>query len=693
MSADVAARLRMLAQDHHDGRLDLAAYRALRAPLLDSLVLNTALVASAMEITQPRAAVRATIEDATTRPGKPNASGAAATSGATASSGSWPVAAPGAQNDSAPAGVQNVGATGGAPSGGASAGAWSGGALAGARNGDASGAWIGSDSPGGQNGGTGAGPHVGSGASSAQNGGTARDARADSGASKRPSLGIVAIGVVLVAVAAIAFWMWRGSSPGGADAGPVQAGAADHVHDLIAPFIDRGDWSDGRLTSLNASLLELGGAQIATVTRETWFQRFVDELRRRLKEQQALAATPLTVDTSPLAALAVTVGIDLNSPDAAIHIATLPPPPTAAEPSTAARAAEKRAKSAARHAGDGIEASTGGHHGALGTHSAGSAGADAAAGADGDLGAGGAGASDTSANGTGGARGGAGTSSDTSANRPRGGGSTTAMGSVPGSSIRSGIADGGENACRAELIGSRRPLCHDTLPAGNEAPLLALVPAGGFAMGGTLAAEERPVHRVTIREPFAISVYEVSQGEFKQFCEQTNRTCAQQPWSGDDYPVVNVSWDDAHAYTEWLTSVTHHRYSLPTEAQWEYAARAGQTGLFPGGDALSPTDAHYSMVAKQTTAARRAEKYKANAFRLVHVVGNVREWVEDGWSPNFSSAPADGSAVKVAQASTRVARGGSYTDGAARLRLSMREALPAGTRDTTTGFRIVRELP
>src|SRR5262245_1268789 len=77
MSADVAARLRMLAQDHHDGRLDLAAYRALRAPLLDSLVLNTAIVASAMEITQPRAAVRPSIEDATTRPGKPNAANAA----------------------------------------------------------------------------------------------------------------------------------------------------------------------------------------------------------------------------------------------------------------------------------------------------------------------------------------------------------------------------------------------------------------------------------------------------------------------------------------------------------------------------------------------------------------------------------------------------------------------------------------
>ena len=222
---------------------------------------------------------------------------------------------------------------------------------------------------------------------------------------------------------------------------------------------------------------------------------------------------------------------------------------------------------------------------------------------------------------------------------------------------------------------------------------MALVPAGTFDMGSSVASEEGPVHRVSIREPFAISVYEVSQGDFKQFCDHSHRTCAQQPWSGDDYPVVNVTWDDARAYAAWLSSVTHHRYSLPTEAQWEYAARAGQKGAFPGGDSLSPTDAHYSMLAKLTAAARRSQKFNANAFRLVHTVGNVREWVEDGWTPSFAGAPSDGSTAKPAQATTRVARGGSFTDGAARLRLSMREGLPAGTRDTTTGFRIVRELP
>ena len=155
-----------------------------------------------------------------------------------------------------------------------------------------------------------------------------------------------------------------------------------------------------------------------------------------------------------------------------------------------------------------------------------------------------------------------------------------------------------------------------------------------------------------------------------------------------------MTWDDARAYVAWLSSVTHHRYSLPSEAQWEYAARAGRTGLVPNGDALSPTDAHYSMLAKQAAAAPRSQKFNANAFKLMHTLGNVREWVEDAWTPSFAGAPSDGAAAAAAQsASQHVARGGSYADGPTRLRLSLREGLPAGTRDATTGFRIVRELP
>ena len=574
MSVDLAAKLRLLAQDYHDGRLDLPAYRALRAPILDSLVLNVFSVKAAMDATQPRAA-RPTDSDLT-QPGKP-------------------AVPPRDRSMERPA------------------------ERAGSRPSNMS----------------------------------------------RASVRVLAVAIAGLLLVAIAIVVWLGVGSHGSaakDAGNIGARddstGAEAVHRLIDEFIERGDWSEARLAPLNAALLELGGERMAATEHEAWFQRFVDELRRRLKEQQALAPATLTADNSPLAALAVTVGFDLKSPDAAIHIASLPQAPapeiqrkpasTAAAggapgQSAAQRAAEKSPQSAA------VEATPSAALPALPVSNP--AGASAA---------------------------------------PR---ASTA--SVPSatSAASAAASDDARNTCRLELIGSRRPLCQDALPGGGEGPLMAMVPAGAFDMGSNAAAEEQPVHRVTIREPFAIAVYEVSQGDFKQFCESTKRACAPQPWVGDDYPAVNVSWDDARAYAEWLSTVTHHRYSLPTEAQWEYAARAGQAGPFPGGNTLSATDAHYSMLAKQTSAARRSQKFNANAFRLVHTVGNVREWVEDTWAQSFAGASNDGSAMKSAAGAVRVARGGSYTDGAARLRLSMREGLPANTRDTTTGFRIARELP
>jgi formylglycine-generating enzyme required for sulfatase activity len=414
------------------------------------------------------------------------------------------------------------------------------------------------------------------------------------------------------------------------------------VQVLVQGFVAGGDWSDARTTTLNAALLELGDGQIAAVAHEEWFLRFVDELRRRLKEQQALSPTRLTVDNSPLAALAVTVGLDLNSPDAALHIAPLPPPSPPPSPETQAVATD--------HTGPRVS-----QQAPAPAHTKSVAGASVP-------------------------------SSDA--------GPEVAVPPAAQAPIEAAATTTAAYGCRVELIGSRRSLCHDALPEGVAGPEMALIPAGAFDMGSNAAPEEGPVHHVTLAQPLAMSVYEVSQGEFKQFCDSTHRSCGAQPWAGDDYPVVNVSWDDARAYTDWLTSVTHHHYSLPTEAQWEYAARAGTTGLYPNGSAtLSPTDANYSMLQRQTVAARRSQRFNANAFRLLHTVGNVREWVEDSWTRNYSDAPSDGTAVKSAQLAMRVVRGGSYADGPARLRLSMREGLAPGTRDVTTGFRVVRDLP
>lgn len=533
MSTDIADRLRELAHEHYEGRLDLAAYRALRGPLLDSLASGTS--APAMEITQPRVSHRQMQRDAITRPGKPH------------------IALPADEPRAAPR--------------------------------------------------------------------------------KNSPVLAVCIAGVIVALLAGAAWIWFQRGHAGAEPNTsttsVPSGAA---RSAVEGFMDAADWSDGRVTGLNATLMELGGEQIAPLAREAGFQRFVDELRRRLKEQQALSPTALTVDNSPLAALAVTVGLDLNSPDSALHISAAAPThepesvtpalpiepkvtrPAMAPPPSATAVSEPEGKSPVPVASKNEITAT-------------------------------------------------------------------------ESPISPLVASNTTDNCRRDLIHSRRPVCQD-----GDGPMLALVPAGAFDMGSTEAPEEQPVHHVTIAEPFAISIYEVSQGEFKQYCDATHRPCSTQPWPGDDYPVVNVSWDDANSYVEWLSATTHHHYNLPTEAQWEYAARAGNTGLYPSGTTLSPTDANFSMLKKQTAAARRSQKFNANAFRLVHTVGNVREWVADPWSQTYAGAPSDGTTLKSAKPAMRVARGGSYTDGSARLRLSMREGLAPDTRDVTTGFRIVREL-
>jgi len=533
MSADLAARLRALAQDHHAGRFNLATYRKLRAPLLDSLGLH-ARPMDEMAVTQPRSLGRAA-----------------------------------------------------------------------------------SSPP------------------------PANDAVAPSVTRETKLLRVIVALLSLLLVTAVGWWFTQRPAPDKQVAAEPIAPAGP-VHEVIEPFVRRGDWSDARVAVLNVALLELGERQIGAVAGEPWFQRFVDELRKRFKEQQALVHTPLTAQSSPLAALAVTVGLDLKSPDAAIRISAIDSADPSPEPTSSVSVAPPvketlREPKAPRPAQ-----------------------ADA----------------------------------ETSTPSSKAAGTTVAKAESKAEPASSPAASASPaSRCRVELIRSRRPFCQDTLPSGRNGPQLALIRAGEFEMGGAAAATEQPIHRVTIREPFAISVHEVSQAEFKAYCDDTGQPCVEQPWTGDDYPVVNVSWQDARAYAEWLSKVTGFRYRLPTEAQWEYAARAGQSGLVPGGDKLSPTDAHFSMLTNLTAPAPRSQKFNENAFRLLHTLGNVREWVEDGWVESFTDAPSDGAAVSSSANDMRVARGGSYADSSAKLRLSMREGLPSNTRDALTGFRVLREIP
>lgn len=249
-----------------------------------------------------------------------------------------------------------------------------------------------------------------------------------------------------------------------------------------------------------------------------------------------------------------------------------------------------------------------------------------------------------------------------------------------------------KHACVAALARQRQPYCRDTLDGIGKGPTLAVVPAGKFMMGGE-KPQEQPAHEVTIPSAFAIAVNEITQGEFEQFCADTGRNCPQQPWSDPEYPAVNISWHDAVAYTEWLSKKTGNRYRLPTEAEWEYAARAKTTTPYPSGEEILITDAVFSGIKPLTSPLPRSDRsINRNKFRLYHMAGNVREWVHDTWNDNYNNSPTDGSAYTASGSNLRVVRGGSYADNADALRSGARTSLAADSADVYTGFRVVQEL-
>ncbi len=248
------------------------------------------------------------------------------------------------------------------------------------------------------------------------------------------------------------------------------------------------------------------------------------------------------------------------------------------------------------------------------------------------------------------------------------------------------IAQDVEDLCPASLANSRRPYCRDALATGGEGPTLVVLSPGNFEMGSTRRAEERPPHNVSITEPVALSVFEVTVAEYQQFCVMSGAACPDSPWPEDDAPVVMVSWDDANAYAAWLSEETGFTYRLPTEAEWEYAARGGTNTPYYFGDEITPSSAHSSVngpVDEPLPASSRT--VNRNPFKLFHMSGNVREWVADGWRDDYS-VPATNTGPE------RVVRGGSFGDPAIDLRSSARKPLAQDHRDAETGFRVVREI-
>jgi len=234
----------------------------------------------------------------------------------------------------------------------------------------------------------------------------------------------------------------------------------------------------------------------------------------------------------------------------------------------------------------------------------------------------------------------------------------------------------------------------------QNCPEMVVIPSGKFAMGspnteGDRFGDEDPIHLVTVQS-FALGKYPVTFREWDA-CVEGGGCKGYLPkdrdWGREDRPVINVSWEDAKAYAEWLSRKTGKQYRLPTEAEWEYAARAGTTTSRYWGEQIGSNNANCFGCGSQWDYKQTAPvgKFSSNAFGLYDMLGNVWEWVEDCSHDNYNGAPTDGSAWESGgDCSQRSARGGSWFYMTWSVRAATRYSYSTSTRSGTLGFRIAR---
>ena len=225
------------------------------------------------------------------------------------------------------------------------------------------------------------------------------------------------------------------------------------------------------------------------------------------------------------------------------------------------------------------------------------------------------------------------------------------------------------------------------------------IEAGTFQMGDVekLGGPQRnPVHTVTIKKPFELGKYEVTFEEYDRFAIATERPLPDDMgWGRKRHPVINVSWKDAADYAEWLKQETGQPYRLPTESEWEYAARSGTTQEWAG--TSDPSQLKDYAVYEENSAGKPevVDGKNHNGFRLNNMSGNVWEWVNDCWHRTYEEAPLDGSAWLAANAEDcrqHVQRGGSWTSSSETIRASNRTMYPTNYRSVNLGFRLAKDL-
>jgi formylglycine-generating enzyme required for sulfatase activity len=270
----------------------------------------------------------------------------------------------------------------------------------------------------------------------------------------------------------------------------------------------------------------------------------------------------------------------------------------------------------------------------------------------------------------------------------------------------------------------------DVFRDGEGFPEMVVVPAGAFLMGSPPDEllrgpddTEDPQHRVRLAAPFAIGRFAVTVAEFEAFVTATGQPVHDRLFTARDqddawieqaghsfrnpgfpqtglHPVVGITFADATAYAAWLARQTGRHYHLPTEAQWEYAARAGTTTPFWWGATITPDQANYDgrhlYAGGVPGIARRGtvpvETFMPNPFGLFQVHGNVWEWCADCWYPSHAGAPSDGAARLDGDPTVGVLRGGSWLNGPWVLRSAKRIGDPRSFRHNSFGLRVACTL-
>jgi formylglycine-generating enzyme required for sulfatase activity len=230
-------------------------------------------------------------------------------------------------------------------------------------------------------------------------------------------------------------------------------------------------------------------------------------------------------------------------------------------------------------------------------------------------------------------------------------------------------------------------------------PEMVSIPAGKFWMGSPDNEVDRydsegPLRKVTIKR-FLIGKHEVTFAEYDKFVEATARQLPpDEGWGRGKHPVINVTWEDAVGYTKWLSRLTGKDYRLPTEAEWEYAARAGKPTAFSFGDNISKLGEYAWYKENSEEKTHPVCQKKPNAWGLYDMHGNVWEWVEDDWHDNYEGAPTDGKPwiYESTRGASRVIRGGSWGGPARYCRSAIRLGGEPGGRDASLGFRLARSV-